>query len=283
MNPPDPLTRIADLLESTLAPPNAAALNNGVAWQWDATLFGGGRLRPVPRPRFPSLSDLRGLDEPVAAMSQNIRQFIRGLPANHVLLTGPRGCGKSSIARGVFGAFQGDGLRVVESTPEGLAILPELVPLLSERREKFAVFCDDLSFAESGMLFNRLKSALEGAMTGGDNIIVCATSNRRYLVAERFCENAAATVGDDGEVNPAETTEEKTALFDRFGLWLPIENPDWGEYEKIVRHRLTLVGVKPDAKLIRESRQWAEERGARNGRAARQFAASIAGRNKTKK
>ena len=274
----DALCRIADLLESVVAPNNAETLNHGASWRWDCSPFCGGKLRTAPRPRFPALSELRGLDEQIEMLSHNTRQFLRGQPANHALLTGPRGCGKSSAARGVFGRFQRDGLRVVETSPEGLAMLPDLAALIGRRREKFVVFCDDLAFARSDEVFRRMKSALEGAMTAADNLLVYATSNRRYMIPESYAENDAARIGADDEIHPDETTEEKTALFDRFGLWLPFFAPDWDEYDAIVRHRLALAGARPTADLLREARQWAETRGPHNGRAARQFAAVVAGR-----
>ena len=272
------LGRIANLLESVIAPDNAAALERGALWRWEKTPFGGGRLHPAPRPRFPALSELRGLDDQIEMLSRNIRQFLRGLPANHILLTGPRGCGKSTAARAVFGKFQRDGLRIVESSPEGLALLPQLAALLAQRREKFIVFCDDLSFAGNNEVFGRMKSALEGAMTAADNLLVCATSNRRNMIPEHYAENAAARMGEDGELHPDESTEEKTALFDRFGLWLPFFAPNWEEYDDLARHHLELAGVRPAPALLREARQWAETRGPHNGRAARQFAAAAAGR-----
>ena len=274
----DALCRVADLLESVIAPNNAETLNHGASWRWEFSPFCGGKLRSAPRPRFPALSELRGLDEQIEMLSHNTRQFLRGQPANHALLTGPRGCGKSSAARGVFGRFQKDGLRVVETSPEGLAMLPDLAALIGRRREKFIVFCDDLAFARNNEVFNRMKSALEGAMTAADNLLVYATSNRRHMIPESYAENDAAQIGADDEIHPDEATEEKTALFDRFGLWLPFFAPDWGEYDAIVRHRLTMAGVRPTAELAREARQWAETRGPHNGRAARQFAAVAAGR-----
>ena len=272
------LWRIAELLESVVAPNNEAALNHGATLRWERAPLGGGKLRAAPRAKFPPLSELQGLDEQVNMLSQNIRQFLRGKPANHALLTGPRGCGKSSAARGVFGKFQPQGLRVVESDPDALALLPELAGLVARRKEKYVVFCDDLSFAQTDAVFNRMKSALEGAMSASENLLVCATSNRRYMVPERHSENRAAEFGDDDELHPGETTEEKAALFDRFGLWLPFFSPDWNEYDNIVRHRLQLAGVRPTSALARDARQWAEMRGARNGRAAKQFAAAVCGR-----
>lgn len=276
------LHRIADLLESVIAPDNADALNHGALWRWDRAPFGGGKLHIAPRPRFPALSELRGLGEQIELLTHNTSQFLNGQPANHALMTGPRGCGKSSAARGVFGKFHKRGLRVVETSPEGLALLPDLAALIAQRREKFIVFCDDLSFADNNDLFNRMKSALEGAMTAADNLLVYATSNRRYMIPERHAENRAAQFGEDDELHPDESTEEKAALFDRFGLWLPFFAPDWDEYDSIVRHRLSLAGIKPTAAMTREARQWAETRGPHNGRAARQFAAVVAGRKRKK-
>ena len=167
---------------------------------------------------------------------------------------------------------------MVESSPRGLALLPQLAALIAQRREKFIVFCDDLSFAGGDEVFGRMKSALEGAMTAADNLLVYATSNRRMMIAETYDENAAARLGESGELHPDEATEEKTALFDRFGLWLPFFAPTWDEYDDMARRHLELAGARPTAALLREARQWAETRGAHNGRAARQFAAAAAGR-----
>ena len=46
-----------------------------------------GYLQPVARPHAISLDDLVAIDA-------NTRQFVAGLPANNVLLTGSRGTGK---------------------------------------------------------------------------------------------------------------------------------------------------------------------------------------------
>ena len=50
------------------------------------------------------LSDLHGIDGRSRLLEQNTRQFVAGLPANNVLLTGARGTGKSSLIKAVLNA-----------------------------------------------------------------------------------------------------------------------------------------------------------------------------------
>jgi glutamate N-acetyltransferase/amino-acid N-acetyltransferase len=59
-------------------------------------------LQPVSQPHRIRLQDLRGIDEQKRLVEQNTRQFVLGLPANNVLLTGARGTGKSSLVKTAF-------------------------------------------------------------------------------------------------------------------------------------------------------------------------------------
>lgn len=45
------------------------------------------------------LDDLLGIDVQKEKLIANTHQFLAGLPANHVLMTGARGVGKSSLIR----------------------------------------------------------------------------------------------------------------------------------------------------------------------------------------
>ena len=60
-----------------------------LAYRW----VGGhtGHLEPLSVNLFLSLDDLHGIDTQKAKLVQNTRQFLKGYPANHVLMTGTRG------------------------------------------------------------------------------------------------------------------------------------------------------------------------------------------------
>ncbi|MDM5147103.1 ATP-binding protein [Candidatus Persebacteraceae bacterium Df01] len=273
------LERIAIALERQGIAPRAEDFDNACCWRWEAAPLGG-RLTAIERPQFESLDKLRGLDKQIALVDANTRCFLRGAPSCHVLLTGPRGTGKSSVVRGVFSRHADSGLRLIECDAAGLAQLPAILPALAMRREKFILYCDDLSFGRSNTstLFQRLKSALEGGFSGTDNLRVYSTSNRRHLISENYDENLEGYSGGD-EIHPGETNEEKISLSDRFGLWIPFCAPTVQEYEQLVRHWLGEYGVAVTAARLGEARLWADRRGSVSGRVARHFAIACAAKS----
>ena len=92
------------------------------------------------------LADLVAIDEQKRAIDANTRQFVAGLPANNVLLTGSRGTGKSSLVKALLHKSAKKGLRVIEVDKDDLIDLPDIVDAIAGRPEKFIIFCDDLSF-----------------------------------------------------------------------------------------------------------------------------------------
>ena len=228
------------------------------------------------------LSDLQGIDAQIGKVEQNTRQFLEGRPANNVLLTGARGTGKSSIVKGLLNKYQKQGLRLLEVEKNDLVDLPQITDLVGGRKERFIVFCDDLTFhgAEEGYI--ALKVALDGSIsTTSENMLIYATSNRRHLMPEYMQENLETKyVGE--EIHPGETVEEKISLSERFGLWVSFYPFDQDEYLKIVAHWLRTFGcTQKDADSAREEAlQWSLQRGSRSGRVAYQFARDWAGRKK---
>ncbi len=268
--------------ENLLPPPPAPPDWNAVAFRWR------GKLEPVRHPHKIRLADLKGIDDQKAAIERNTRQFVAGRPANNVLLTGARGTGKSSLIKGVLTRFAKQGLRLVEVDRNDLVRLPEIIDLVAGRPERFVVFCDDLSFEASEPGYKALKSALDGSVAAPpDNLLIYATSNRRHLMPERFAENREIVRGEDGEIHPGETTEEKVSLSERFGLWLSFYPFSQEQYLDICAHWLTvyakpaLAGRQTGREDWRqEALQWALQRGSRSGRVAWQFARDYAGRLK---
>jgi len=63
-------------------------------------------------------------------VQQNTLQFVRGLPANNVLLTGARGTGKSSLIKALLNRYASDGLRLIELDKKDLLDLPDVVERL---------------------------------------------------------------------------------------------------------------------------------------------------------
>ena len=208
-------------------------------------------------------------------------QFVNNLPANNVLLTGARGTGKSSLIKACLNEYAPRGLRLIEVDKTDLVDLPDIIELVSDRPEKFMVFCDDLSFEDGEPGYKALKSILDGSVAAATpNVLIYATSNRRHLLPEYMKENLSYTHTEDGEVHPGEVIEEKISLSERFGLWVSFYPFSQDEYLTIVAQWLTALGLpasQVDAARP-EALVWALERGSRSGRIAYQFARDYVGR-----
>ena len=269
-----------DKLEAILPPaPQATAWNAAVAFRWRKS-NGRGWLQPVPRLSQIKLSNLQGVERQRKAMEQNTRQFVEGLPANNVLLTGARGTGKSSLVKAMLNKYASRGLRLIEVDKSELVDLGEITDLIEKRPERFIIFCDDLSFDEGDASYKSLKVALDGSVSAAsDNSVIYATSNRRHLLPEYMHENLEYKhVGE--EIHPGESAEEKISLSERFGIWLSFYPFDQDEYVAIIDHWLAHFGCTQQE--IEDARPaaltWTIERGSRSGRVAWQFARDHAGK-----
>ncbi len=271
------IDRIEAVLPRALAAPDWSA---AVAWRYRKRSSGHGVLEPVRHLDAMRLADLKEIDPQKDKIQRNTRQFVDGRPANNVLLTGARGTGKSSLIRACLNEYANQGLRLIEVDKADLTDLPDIVDVVSDRPEKFMVFCDDLSFDDGEPGYKALKSILDGSVAATSaNVLVYATSNRRHLLPEYMKENLSYTHTEDGEVHPGEGVEEKISLSERFGLWVSFYPFTQAEYLTIVAQWLSWFGVAPAAiEAARpEALVWALERASRSGRVAYQFARDYAG------
>jgi len=280
------LDQILRRLDEVLPPPPPATdWAASVAFRWRSSGRRGypGWLQPVRHVHQIRLADLRGIDKQIERVEQNTRQFMQGLPANNVLLTGARGTGKSSIVKGLLNKYAKQGLRLIEAEKNDLVDLPTIVDQVGARRERFLLFCDDLSFHGEEEGYIALKVALDGSIsTTSENLLIYATSNRRHLMPEYMTENLETRyVGE--EIHPGESVEEKISLSERFGLWVTFYPFDQDEYLAIVSHWLKTLGARETEAAREEALQWSLQRGSRSGRVAYQFARDWAGRHPRRK
>ena len=258
------------------------------AYVWQVR-YGRGFLQALHQPRLQELDDLLSIDRQKQAVLDNTEQFVRGLPANHVLLTGARGTGKSSLVRACLARFAEQGLRVIEVDRLDLHHLPEIVDLVRDRAERFIVFCDDLTFDAQDSGYKALKTILDGSFNGyAENVLVYATSNRRHMVPEYDTDNVGYSHPSEHELHPSETVEEKIALSERFGLWLSFYPFKQEDYLTIVDTAVRRLGYTPanDAEfdeMRTAALQFTLERGSRSARIAQHFARQWVGQQQLQK
>jgi uncharacterized protein len=273
------LARVELILPQPLAAPDWTS--NAIAWRYRKRASGHGALAPVRHVAAMSLSDLKEIDVQKEKIVRNTEQFVSGHTANNVLLTGARGTGKSSLIRACLAEYAPRGLRLIEVDKSDLIDLPDIIDVISDRPEKFIIYCDDISFEEGDGSYKALKSVLDGSIQGGaTNMLIYATSNRRHLLPEYMKENLTYQHTPDGEVHPGEVVEEKISLSERFGLWVSFYPFTQEEYLAIARQWLRNLNV-PESRIEaaqKESLVWSLERASRNGRVAYQFAKDFAGR-----
>jgi len=229
-----------------------------------------GSLEPVRHPSMPDPDTLMHIEYQKRVVMRNTKQFVKGLPANDILLWGERGTGKSSLVKSTLRVFHSEGLRIVQVYKLDIISLTDLYEVLRNRKQKFILFFDDLSFEPEDESFRLLKSLLDGDIEERpDNILVYATSNRRGIVVDR----------DSQEKFPSESLQERVSLADRFGIRLGFFSFSKDRYMDIVFDCLRRMGIDADKEVVeKEAMKWATERGSFSGRTAVQFAKDFAGR-----
>ena len=250
-------------------------LSNALAYRWR-----NGRLCPIANVQAVELDSLLGIERQKNALIDNTAQFVRGFPANHALLTGARGTGKSSLVKALLTQFSDQGLRLVEVSAHDLIDLPDVVAPLRESTLRFILYVDDFSVKHDDPALTALKTALDGGVEEPpENVLIYATSNRRYLMPTVKKDNDEFYWEND-DLHPGESSEEKISLSERFGLWLSFQPFSQAQYLDAVRHHLADFGA---LKLTKDDEvlalRWALNRGSRSGRVAQQFARNLAGQS----
>ncbi|HEY8347063.1 MAG TPA: ATP-binding protein [Symbiobacteriaceae bacterium] len=242
------------------------------AFRWE-----NGAMQGIRHPDPIRLEDLVGNEEAKALVVRNTEQFLRGLPANNLLLYGDRGTGKSSTVKALLHRYGDQGLRLVEVRREDVSRLGDVMRALQDLPQRFILFLDDLSFEETETGYKSFKAVLEGSLERRPpNVVVYATSNRRHLVRERRSDRQ---VGGGDDLNPKETVEEIVSLADRFGMTIIFTSPDQEQYLQIVMSLAAKRGIDmPPEELRRQALQWSLWHNGRSGRTARQFIDDLCGR-----
>ena len=226
-----------------------------------------GQLVPVKYPDPQRLSELPGYEKEREKVIANTKALLAGMPANHVLLYGDAGTGKSSAVKAIANEFAPEGLRLVEVKKNQLYQIPDLMDKLAANPLKFILFIDDLSFTANDDNFAALKAILEGSVGGrAKNIAVYATSNRRHLIKETLTDRT----GDD--IHEADTRQELMSLSARFGLTVTFQRPEKARFENILAELAKQHGIDmPMDQLLVKAEAFAIRAGGRSPRVAKQF------------
>lgn len=234
----------------------------------DAFIWRGEYLHPIQDFNTFDLRDLIGIDEQKEMLLKNTESFLSNNGGLNVLLYGPRGCGKSTLARAVFTHFLNNGLKIIQVFTQDIAIIPVLLDSMRIQPYKFIIFCDDLSFEEGDTSYKALKVVLDGSIEKiPSNILIYATSNRKHIIPEYENDNLNVAIVNK-EMHFADAVEERISLSDRFGLIIPFYKITSEEY-------LRIVGMYFNEDLSEDLRNkalnYATKKGQRSGRVAYDF------------
>lgn len=237
-------------------------------------------FKVIHHPALIPVEELLHREKQLEQIERNTRLFLSGRPANHALLWGARGTGKSSIIRATLTRHGGKELGMIELDREGLAALGDLIQILSDEDRQYILFIDDLSFEANDPSYKGLKALLDGSlMAPPKNVLVYASSNRRHLLPESMQDNLGAQIVES-ELHEGDAIDEKVSLSERFGLWLAFHPFNQDQYLDIVRAQIAIIeGDTPEqTRQIRDETRWRNEalmfarlRGSRSGRVANQF------------
>lgn len=239
-------------------------------WQdTKAAIMRGGKLKAVKNIAITHLDELYGIKAQKTELLANTTRFIKNgaNSANHALLWGEMGCGKSSLVRAVFCKFMNENLRLIELGKEELKSLYKVLKAARKAPEfRFIVFCDDFSFDLNDRGISEIKRLLEGSIElSPNNLIFYATTNRKHIIKQ--------APNSDDYITMRENSRESLSLADRFGLHLSFYELEMSEYLKIIDDLFNIENFneKEIEILHNESMSFASLKGIRSARTATQF------------
>ena len=240
----------------------------------------GVEFLPVNNTEQVLLKDLVGYEIQKKKLVDNTEAFVKGLPANNVLLFGDAGTGKSTSIKAILNEYYDQGLRMIEIYKHQFQDLSNVIAQIKNRNYRFIIYMDDLSFEEFEIEYKFLKAVIEGGMeTKPDNVLIYATSNRRHLIRETWGDRS--DMEQDEGMHRSDTMQEKLSLVARFGVTINFSKPTQKEYFRIVTElakrypEITLT----DEQLCAEANKWELSHGGISGRTAQQFINYLAGKS----
>lgn len=240
----------------------------------------GVEFLPVNNTEQVLLKDLVGYEIQKKKLVDNTEAFVKGLPANNVLLFGDAGTGKSTSIKAILNEYYDQGLRMIEIYKHQFQDLSNVIARIKNRNYRFIIYMDDLSFEEFEIEYKFLKAVIEGGMeTKPDNVLIYATSNRRHLIRETWGDRS--DMEQDEGMHRSDTMQEKLSLVARFGVTINFSKPTQKEYFRIVTElakRYPEITLS-DEELCAEANKWELSHGGISGRTAQQFINYLAGRS----
>jgi len=242
-----------------------------IAFRWQDGMTVIGQMTGIKQPDDITLEHLFCLEPQKEILIENTSLFLRGLPANNALLYGTSGSGKSAMIKALLNKYYNQGLRLVEIPKEKLEELPLLVNCIKNKRLKYIIFMDDLSFETDDTGYKILKVILDGRIERQpNNILFYATSNRFHIINETWKDRE----GD--EIHLSDTMNEKLSLSERFGIRVNFAMTKTSDdYFKIIEGILSLENIQFTEEIKQEASRWEILYNGRSGRTAAQFAKTI--------
>lgn len=225
------------------------------------------------------LKDMIGYDLQKKQLVENTEAFLRGKPANNVLLYGDAGTGKSSSVKALINEYYDSGLRMIEIYKHQFRDLSAVIAAVKSRNYRFIIYIDDLSFEENEVEYKFLKAVIEGGVeTRPDNVLIYATSNRRHLIKETWSDRN--DMEHQNDVHRSDTMEEKLSLAARFGVTINYNAPNRQQYHEIVKGlaQRQLQEDLSEEELLLQANRWELRHGGISGRTAQQFINYLAGK-----